>query len=72
MSEVGTRQGCNLSPMIFNLCINELLKLLLKKIDSDPILLEGKEIPILMYVDDVVFTKPWSHLTVMNVVDRSG
>lgn len=53
LSEVGTRQGCNLSPMIFNLFINELPKLLLQ-INSDPILLEGKEIPILMYADDVV------------------
>ena len=53
LSEVRTSQGCNLSPMIFNSFINELPKLLLHA-NTDPILLEGKEVPILMNADDVV------------------
>ena len=53
VSEVGTRQGCNLSPNIFNLFINDLPKLL-SKANTDPVILSDKKIPILMYADDVV------------------
>lgn len=52
-SEVGTRQGCNLSPMIFNLFINDLPNLL-QKVGSDPPCIEKKNVPILLYADDVV------------------
>lgn len=50
---IGTRQGCNLSPTLFNLFINDLPSIL-SKTDCDPVTLHSEKINILMYADDMV------------------
>ena len=48
----GLKQGCLLSPMLFNLCLNDLavkLKSLGCSIDID-----GEVVPIILYADDIV------------------
>ena len=52
-STIGTRQGCNLSPTLFNFYTNDLPKLLSES-DVDPVQLDKKPIPLLMYADDIV------------------
>ena len=50
---IGLQQGCNLSPYLFNLCIND-LSLLLDKAGIDPVRLNGRNISSLLYADDMV------------------
>ncbi len=50
---IGLRQGCNLSPSLFNLYINDLPNLL-EKAQCDPVLLHEKKINVLMYADDML------------------
>ena len=48
------RQGCILSPMLFNLYLNE-IPFLLDKQDTDPILLpNGSPLSCLLYADDLI------------------
>ena len=49
----GTRQGCNLSPNLFNIFINDLPEILNTN-SLDPITLHEQKINILMYADDMV------------------
>ena len=49
----GTRQGCNLSPNLFKLYINDLPKAL-NSCHSDPVRLYDIFINVLMYADDIV------------------
>ena len=51
----GVRQGCILSPMSFNLYLNEIPFLLDRKLDTDPIALpNGSNLNCLLYADDLV------------------
>ena len=52
-SHIGLRQGCNLSPTLFNIFTNDLPRLLLHS-KMDPITISGVKIPVLMYADDII------------------
>lgn len=50
---IGIRQGCNLSPNLFNMYINDLPKIL-DKANCDPVSLNATKISMLLYADDMV------------------
>ena len=52
-SLLGVRQGCNLSPLIFNLFVNDIFQEL-KDNSCEPIKLQQKDINCLMYADDLL------------------
>jgi hypothetical protein len=51
--EQGIRQGDTLSPLLFNIFVNEIPELLLKENCASPTLLNSK-VPCLLYADDIV------------------
>ena len=50
---IGLRQGCSLSPYLFNMYINDLPKYL-ERAECDPVELYHKKVGILMYADDML------------------
>ena len=52
-TKVGTRQGCNLSPLLFNCFIND-IPALLDSIEAQQPYLLGDKISCLMYADDLI------------------
>ena len=53
ISHVGTRQGCNLSPTIFNMYLND-LPVLLRNKNCQSVQLGSTNINLLMYADDII------------------
>ena len=51
-SLIGVRQGCNLSPMLFNLFLNDLPEIFDSK--CDPIRICNTELSCLLYADDLL------------------
>lgn len=51
-SYVGVKQGCNLSPTLFNLYINDIPELFSKS--CDPVKLGETDLNCLLYADDLV------------------
>ena len=52
-SLLGVRQGCNLSPLLFNLFVSDIFQEL-KDNSCEPIKLQQKDINCLMYPDDLL------------------
>lgn len=54
-SDIGIRQGDNLSPTLFKIYINDLEKYVAETRDTNPVKIGEKYINCLLYADDVVF-----------------
>jgi hypothetical protein len=52
-STVGLKQGCNLSPLLFNIFINEIPEII-NSSNSDPPMLANMPVSSLLYADDLV------------------
>ena len=58
LSNLGLKQGCPLSPLLFNLYINDIAKYLDKDSKEPKIVLQGVEITHFLYADDLVIVSP--------------
>ena len=52
-SNIGLKQGCNLSPTLFNVFINDIPELFISK-DCDPVYLGETKVNCSLYADDLV------------------
>ena len=50
----GVRQGCPISPILFNIYVNDIFKIMNENNGSDIFLKEGEPINALMYADDLI------------------
>ena len=50
----GVRQGCPLSPILFNIYVNDIFKIMNENNESNIFLRENEPINVLMYADDVI------------------
>lgn len=53
-SNIGVRQGDNLSPTLFKIYINDLTHAIMKTTDTDPVQLGSSNLNCLLYADDIV------------------
>jgi hypothetical protein len=51
--QIGTKQGCNISPTLFKMYLCDLPTTLLKD-ECDPILMDNTKVSCLLYADDLV------------------
>ena len=58
LSNLGLKQGCPLSPLLFNLYINDIAKYLDKNCTEPNIKLQGIDITHFLYADDLVIISP--------------
>ena len=68
LSTVGTRQGCNLSPILFNIFIND-IPTILNEIDAKQPFILDEKISCLMYADDLILFS-FSHEGLQMLLDR--
>ena len=54
LSNLGLRQGCPISPMLFNLLIDDVSDIFTDSTELDPIFLQGNPINHFLYADDLV------------------
>ena len=52
-SRIGLRQGCQLSPILFSLYIND-IEDALKLVETHPPNVSGEPVPVLLYADDLI------------------
>lgn len=70
-SNLGLRQGCPLSPMLFNLFIEDMGELFPNTPDTDPVCLQGNMINHFLYADDLVLVSE-SATGLQNCLDKLG
>ena len=67
-SNIGLKQGCNLSSILFNICINDLNEIL-DKTFCQPVKIKDLTLNNLLYADDLVFVSETSS-GLQNCLDR--